>query len=144
MSFPIKPLYIDGVEVTQAIQYYHAKEHLTDPADRGEDNSIRLIANKPAWVRVYVRSSLLTSISGVTGTLEVQQRRWGFLYETVYTHSAESPGTVIAETHPNYADEILDSGRHAKRMIWMMVTRYASSRKSSVKRHIQNIHKWQC
>jgi hypothetical protein len=105
MSFPIKPLYIDGVEVTQAIQYYHAKEHLTDPADRGEDNSIRLIANKPAWVRVYVRSSLLTSISGVTGTLEVQQRRWGFLYETVYTHSAESPGTVIAETHPNYADE---------------------------------------
>jgi hypothetical protein len=99
------PLYIDGVEVTQAIQYYHAKDHLTDPADRGEDNSVRLIANKPAWVRVYVRSRLTTSISGVSGTLEVQQRRLASLYETVFTPSADLPGTLTAEINPNYADE---------------------------------------
>jgi hypothetical protein len=66
---------------------------------------MRLIANKPAWVRVYVRSSLLTSISDVPGTLEVQQRRLASLYETVYTPSAESLGTVTAEINPNYADE---------------------------------------
>jgi hypothetical protein len=49
-------LRIDGIEVTQGIQHYHAYEHLTDPADQGQDNSVRLVANKPAWVRVYVRS----------------------------------------------------------------------------------------
>ena len=87
------------------IQYYHAKDHLTDPTDRGEDNSIRLIANKPAWVRVYVRSRLTTTISGVTGTLEVQQRRLASVYESVYTPSAELPGIVTAEINPNYADE---------------------------------------
>jgi hypothetical protein len=66
---------------------------------------MRLIANKPAWVRVYVRSRFTTSISGVTGTLEVQQRRLAAFYETVYTPPAEFPGTVTAEINPNYADE---------------------------------------
>ena len=33
-----------------------ASSHLTDPADHGADNSVRLIAGKPAWVRVYVRT----------------------------------------------------------------------------------------
>jgi hypothetical protein len=66
---------------------------------------MRLIANKPAWVRVYVRSRYTTSISGVTGTLEVQQRRLAAFYETVYTPPAGLPGTVTAEINPNYADE---------------------------------------
>ena len=35
-----KRLSIHGVEVTQSIQYYRAEEHLTDPADRGPDNSL--------------------------------------------------------------------------------------------------------
>lgn len=52
-----KELRIDGVEVSQAIQYYHADRHLTDPADRGADNSLGLVAYKPAWVRVYVRGA---------------------------------------------------------------------------------------
>lgn len=99
------PLRIDGIEVTQAIQYYHAKEHLTDPADRGEDNSIRLIANKPAWVRIYTRSGFITSLTNVTGTLEVQQRMLGSVYYTVYEPSAEPPGAVTAETAMNYVDE---------------------------------------
>jgi hypothetical protein len=99
------PLQIHGIEVTQAIQYYRAKEHLKDPGDYGEDNSMRLIANKPAWVRVYVRSNLPTNISGVTGTLEVQQRMLGVTYHTVYEPSVLPPGTVTAEINPNYADE---------------------------------------
>jgi hypothetical protein len=36
---------IFGVEVTQAIQHYRAADHLTDPNDRGADNSILCLAN---------------------------------------------------------------------------------------------------
>jgi hypothetical protein len=39
-------LHVYGVEVTQAIQYFDAQRHLTNPADRGPDNSIRLVADK--------------------------------------------------------------------------------------------------
>ena len=52
----IPRLYIQGIEVTQAIQYYRSAQHLTDPADRAPDNAVTFIAGKPAWVRVYVRS----------------------------------------------------------------------------------------
>ena len=66
-------LSIAGIEVTQATQYYESDDHLTDPADRGPNNGIRLVAGKPAWVRVYLWS--VFGASGVTGTLEVQRRR---------------------------------------------------------------------
>jgi hypothetical protein len=76
--FPWPEIWIVGIEVTQAIQYYHSASHLTDPADRGADNSVRLIARKPAWVRVYVRTSkIFRQIEGVTGTL-VYRDGWGF------------------------------------------------------------------
>ena len=35
-------------------------DHLTDPLDRAPDNSARIVAFKPAWVRVYLRSSFAT------------------------------------------------------------------------------------
>ena len=44
----ISGLHIDGVEVTQAIEDRSADQHLTDSADRGPDNSIRLVADKAA------------------------------------------------------------------------------------------------
>jgi hypothetical protein len=98
--------HISGVEVTQAIQYYHSSEHLTDPADRGADNGVTLVANKPAWVRVYVRSGFWSGpIAGVTGTLEVQRRFLGFLYLPVMTLAAQPPGNVTAESNPAYATE---------------------------------------
>lgn len=97
---------VAGVEVTQAIQYYHASQHLTDPADRAADNAVHLVANKPAWVRVYVRSGFRHApIAGVTGTLEVQRRQLGFLYLPVATPAAQPPGTVTAESNPAYATE---------------------------------------
>lgn len=37
-------LIVRGVEVSQAIQHYRADQLLTDPADRGPDNSLRLVA----------------------------------------------------------------------------------------------------
>ena len=44
--------------MTQAIQYFKADQHLTDPGDRGPTNSLELVAGKETWVRVYVDSGV--------------------------------------------------------------------------------------
>ena len=99
-------LRVDGVEVTQGIQYYDAHRHLTDSADRGPDNSVRLVAHKPAWVRVYLRSGLWNStIASVAGTLKVERRTFGPIFTQVGTYSPEPPGTVDAQQSPDYATE---------------------------------------
>ena len=54
-------LHISGIEVTQSIQHYRSAQHLTDTADIEPDNAIRLVAGKPAWVRVYLGSIFGTS-----------------------------------------------------------------------------------
>jgi hypothetical protein len=86
-------LFIVGIEVTQGIQYARADRHLADPADRMPDNSARLVAGKPAWVRVYVRSWF--GEWGVTGTLGVRRRR-RFMWPSVATLAPRPPGTIVA------------------------------------------------
>ena len=86
-------LFIVGIEVTQGIQYARADRHLADPADRMPDNSARLVAGKPAWVRVYVRS--WHGEWGVTGTLGIRRRR-RFLWPSVATLAPRPPGTIVA------------------------------------------------
>jgi hypothetical protein len=88
---------IDGVEVTQSIQSYHAADHLTDANDRSPDNSVQLVANKAAWVRVYVRSGLVSSVAGVTGTLQVERRRLGFVFDPPETFNPQPPGNVTTQ-----------------------------------------------
>lgn len=100
----LKLLSIRGVEVTQGVQHYRADEHLTDPLDRGPDNSVRIVASKPAWVRVYVRA-LLGPIAGVTGTMSVHRRRFGFLWDHVVDLAPQPPGTVTAQQSIDYATE---------------------------------------
>ena len=68
---PFRWTWISGVEVTQSIQQFGAAHHLTDPAHQGSDNSVRLVANKPAWVRVYAQSR---PERRVTASLEVERR----------------------------------------------------------------------
>lgn len=102
---------IHGVEVTQSIQYYRADEHLTDAADRGKDNSVRLVAYKAAWVRVYVRSGLFASRGNVTGTLELTRRSRWFTYTTAATYSPQPPGSVTAEQSVDYDTERGDINR---------------------------------
>jgi hypothetical protein len=99
-----KPVLIDGVEVSQAIQYYRAKGHLTDPADQREDNSIRLVADKPAWVRVYVRSTF-TDISGITGVLSIFRRSFGSYQLLMDGLWPKLPGTITARVSPVYVDQ---------------------------------------
>ena len=96
-------LAIVGIEVTQAIQYYESAEHLTDPADRGPNNGIRLVADKPAWVRVYLWS--MFGVSGVTGTLEVQRRDLGILWNpvTVLNPDPSSATSVPGAAPTSYA-----------------------------------------
>lgn len=93
-----------GIEVTQSIQYHRAREHLTDPADRGADNSVQLVAYKAAWVRVYVRSGLLSAITNVTGTLELARRNRALEYELVDTYTPQG-GSVTAEQSIAYRTE---------------------------------------
>lgn len=81
--------YIDGIEVTQAIQHYASDQHLTDSDDQGADNAVRLVTGKPAWVRVYLGS--LFGSGGVTGTLEVQRRSLGVFFQTVATLNPVPP-----------------------------------------------------
>lgn len=72
---PLFAQHATGLEVTQAVQYYHAAEHLTDPNDRGKDNAVPLVAYKPAIVRAYVAPPLLeTTGTPVGGTLRVERR----------------------------------------------------------------------
>jgi hypothetical protein len=97
--------YVDGIEVTQGIQYYKAARHLTNADDRGEDNSVRLVAFKPAWARVYVRSGLIGASQNVTGELLIERRGTFPLWETVGTLTPLAPGNVPTQGDPDYAVE---------------------------------------
>ncbi len=99
--------YVAGVEVTQGIQYFWADRHLTNSDDRGPDNSVRLVARKPAWVRVYVRSGLLGTSQILTGDLVVEHRTGPFLGEwiQVATLLPLAPGAVTSQRDPAYAIE---------------------------------------
>jgi hypothetical protein len=92
-------LSIDGVEVTQAIQYYRAAAHLTDPNDRGPDNSLRLVSDKAAWVRCYLRSGQIPSfdmgqLPGVSGTLTVERRVRGIWFTAATLNPVNGPVTA--------------------------------------------------
>jgi hypothetical protein len=100
--FKLFRLYVTGVEVTQAIQHYRSDSHLTDSNDWGADNSLRLVTEKPAWVRVYVWGLNLPT---VTGTLEVQRRRLGILWAPLGTLNPIAPGTVTASFNPDYTTQ---------------------------------------
>ena len=99
--------YVNGVEVTQGIQYFGAERHLTNANDRGPDNSVRLVARKPAWARVYVRSGLLGADQVLTGDLIVEHRTGPFLGEwtQVATLAPLPPGAVTSQRDPAYATE---------------------------------------
>ncbi|MGE0815286.1 MAG: hypothetical protein AB7O28_02720 [Vicinamibacterales bacterium] len=93
-------LQVQGLEVTQALQHYRAAEHLTDPADRGPDNSLQLVTNKTAWVRTYLRSGQDPAfdngqLAGVTGTLTVERRVTG-VWGTIATLAPQN-GPIVAE-----------------------------------------------
>jgi hypothetical protein len=104
-------LHVHGIEVTQSIQYYRADEHLTDAADRGVDNSVQLVAYKAAYVRVYLRSGLVSSIPNVTATLEVARRNYAFGYDVVRTLSPVGSATITAQDSVTYNTERNSLGR---------------------------------
>jgi hypothetical protein len=102
-------LVIQGMEVTQGTQFYRSDQHLVDSF--GADNSLRIIAGKSAWVRVYVRTQLAASIAGVTGTLSVGRREGGLLWTPVSELHAIPPAQTTAFLTADYAAERSDIGR---------------------------------
>jgi hypothetical protein len=99
---PFKWTWISGVEVTQSIQHYQSAQHLTDPADRRADNAVRLVANKPAWVRVYAQSLAERS---VTASLTIERRFFGFLWFSVATLTPTGTGVLSASVTESYTQE---------------------------------------
>lgn len=102
-------LQVQGIEVTQAIQHYRADQHLTDPADRGPDNSLRLVTNKTAWVRTYIRSGQDPAfdngqLAGVTGTLRVE-RRVGGVWGTIADLLPQSAPMTAEDSFASYDAE---------------------------------------
>jgi hypothetical protein len=102
-------LVVDGMEVTQAIQYYRANLHLTDSSDRGPDNSLRLVTNKTAWIRVYLRSGQIPGFDGgalenVDGTLTVE-RRVGGIWNQVATIASQNGPINAQDGFVNYDTE---------------------------------------
>ena len=116
-------LFAQGMEVTQGIQYYRSDQHLTDPADQGADNAVTLVALKPAWVRVYVRSwKFWGDIPDVTGTLTVSRRDFGLFYSPVTTLSPEPPGTTVT-AHPN-PDYLVERGTPSETLNFVIPAEY--------------------
>ncbi len=102
-------LQVQGLEVTQAIQHYRADQHLTDPADRGLDNSLRLVTNKTAWVRTYLRSGQDPTfdngqLAGVNGTLRVE-RRVGGVWGTIASIAPQNGPITADDSFASYDAE---------------------------------------
>ena len=100
--FNLSEIYVEGVEVTQGIQWYRASQHLTDPADRGPDNGITLVGNKPAWVRVYVGGFL--AHTNVTATVTLQRLSSQFTYIDSSTPVQQGYGAVDYDPATSYKD----------------------------------------
>lgn len=102
-------LAIDGMEITQGIQYYGAAQHLTDVNDLGPDNSLQLVANKSAWIRVYMRSGQDPGFEGgllrnISGTLEVE-RRVGGVWSTVASLPPQNAPYTAQDSFASYNAE---------------------------------------
>lgn len=103
---------IDGLEVTQAVQYYRSSQHLTDNADYGADNTLPLVRDKATMVRVYVRSFRDAAFDlgrqpGITGTLQVEQMNASTVV-AMQVLSPTAPATVSALVNPVYKDTRAD------------------------------------
>lgn len=100
--------FVYALEVTQAIQYHRADEHLTNANDRGADNSVELMAYKPAWVRSYVRTGLLGASAEVSGRLIVERMQlvaYRPLWREVARIDPTAPGVATTQSRPGYAAE---------------------------------------
>jgi hypothetical protein len=102
-------LSVNGIEVSQAIQHYRSNEHLNLPAQQGPDNSLQLVTNKTAVVRVYLRSGGDPGFAGgnladVTGTLRVERRNMG-LWVPIGTLTPINGPVTARESYTNHDQE---------------------------------------
>ncbi|MEO8336909.1 MAG: IPT/TIG domain-containing protein [bacterium] len=103
-------LAIEGIEVTQGVQYYRSAQHLTDPTDYGPDNSLPLVAGKAAWARVYVRSFrdplFDNGLAAVAGSLLVERLDSGSTVLSSTTLPSTPTNAIVgANAAPVYANQ---------------------------------------
>lgn len=96
-------VWISAVEVTQGIQYSRSHLHLDDKADRRPDNAVTLVADKPAWVRVFV-TSLYAIVPDVRATVVVQRRRHGVWVDDG-TLTPQGSGSITVDPAQTYDDQ---------------------------------------
>lgn len=66
---------LTGIEVTQAVQFFRADEHVENAAEQRDDNSVPLISGKQTLVRVYYTSNQVSTFnSGSSFGLAVRLR----------------------------------------------------------------------
>ncbi|WP_432477213.1 hypothetical protein [Nocardioides sp. GXQ0305] len=102
----LQAFWVDGIEVTQAIQYSRADRHLTDWRDRGRDNSVTLVSDKAAWVRVYVHA--LFPVAVVRGSAVLQRRRFGVWVDSLEL-TPRGSGMIDVDPTRSYEDERSDT-----------------------------------
>ena len=99
----LSAMWISAVEVTQGIQYSRSHMHLDDKGDRRPDNSVALVADKPAWVRVFVHS-FHAIVPDVRATVVVQRRRYG-LWVDDGTLTPQGTGSITVDPAQTYEDQ---------------------------------------
>jgi hypothetical protein len=99
----LSSMWISAVEVSQGIQYSRSHMHLEDKADRQPDNSLTLVADKPAWVRIYV-SSFHAIVPDVRATVVVQRRRLGVWVDDA-TLTSQGSGSITVDPAQTYEDQ---------------------------------------
>jgi hypothetical protein len=106
-------LHVHGIEITQAIQYYHTEEHMRLLNDGGIrlPTFMNLVCGKEAWVRVYVRSGRdgdgPSSLPGVSGKLWIHRidfdgRNEVFDLDPWFDANDSPPFDITTELNPDY------------------------------------------
>src|SRR5262249_34153465 len=100
-------LLVSGIEITQAIQYFQSGRHLTDPNDVKPTNSMRLIAGKAAFIRVYPTSTRDPAFDSgrtldVTCTLLVEREKPAGGWEAVPVTQFGAVGATVVDANDSY------------------------------------------
>lgn len=87
---------VGGIEATQATQFFGAAVHMPNASARKADNTVKLIANKPTLVRVFVDSGQSPTFDGgkVAGVRAQLHGRT--------TGGTALPGSPLAPLAPNF------------------------------------------
>lgn len=98
----LRPVVIEGIEVSQGIQTYRSARHLLRPEHHYPDNALTLVAARAAWVRVYVTARFV-DVPDVRATA-VLRRRSLLGWEDVVELARRGPVSLTIPARQRYAE----------------------------------------